>query len=181
VPKQQPAALSGVKRTFHEFNESQSGFVQVVSTFRFYAADWSRFLECFFGRGLSLRFGTYELYSGQKLPYFFFSKSIPLTQIDVHGQTIEESIQFRRVMRVLEHYPDLPPEREIDGRDSRRIFDLVEARLMGRDDFLVLLQRMGPNHYLKIDGATRLAVLRATGAESVKAVFTLRGEEHFRR
>lgn len=154
-------------------------FVQLGRTFLFYAVDWRRYLECFFDPDLSLRFGKDEHWDGHKLPYFFSSKSIPLTQIDLCGQRIEESIQFRRVKRVLEHYPNLPPESEIEGRDTRRIYDLVDARLRGRDDFIVLLQRVGPHHYLKIDGATRLAVLQATGAETVKAVFTLRGEEHF--
>lgn len=153
--------------------------MRLFRTFRYYAVDWRRYLGCFFDRKLKMRFGKYELYSGHELPYFFWSESVPLAQIVVGQKRIEETTQFRRVKRVLEHYPDLPPEREIEGRDARRIYELVDARLRGRDNFIVLLQRMGPQHFEKIDGATRLAVLLATGCSTVTAVFTLRGESRF--
>lgn len=154
-------------------------WLRAYRVFRFYAVDWRSFLACLRDPNLKFHFGKYELFNGHKLPYFFRSQSILLADIEIGERRIEETIQYRRVREVLKFYPDLPPREEVEGRDSRRIYDLVCARLTGQDNFVILLQRIGPRRFQKIDGGTRLAVLAATGAETVEAVFTLRGDSRF--
>ena len=146
---------------------------------RFYLPATGTFVRCLFDRNLTLASGAYELFDGHTHPVFFSANAIPLEWISVGGLQIQETVQAARVRTVLEHYPERPADSHLHGRDSERIYALVDARIRGTDQFVVLLERRGGKSYMKIDGATRLAVLHATGAQNVKAFITLRGESRF--
>lgn len=146
---------------------------------RFYAPAIGVFARCFLDRRLVLSLGKYSLFDGHTLPVFFYAKRIPLEWISVGGLAVHETVQAARVRAVMGAYPERPKQNQLHGRAAERIYELVDARIRGRDDFVVLLERQGKNQYLKIDGATRLAVLAATGAEEVQALITLRGESRF--
>jgi hypothetical protein len=147
---------------------------------RFYLADMPSFLGCLLDPKLSFCFGKYVVAGPNEIhPFFFVSDRIELSSITLRGLPLEESSQYRRVLTVLAHYPNKPRETQLQGRDTDRVFSLVEARMMGNDDFVVLLERQGKNLFAMVDGATRASVLAATGATTVRARITLRGESHF--
>ena len=156
-----------------------SRLIATGKVIRFYLPATGTFLRCLFDKNLTLSSGAYELFSGHTLPVFFSANAIPLEWISVGGLKVEETMQADRVRTVLKHYPEHPADSHLHGRNSQRIYSLVDARIRGTDDFVVLLERKGPKSYIKIDGATRLAVLHATGARSVQAFITLRGESRF--
>ena len=97
--------------------------------FRLYVVDWRNFLGCVRASTLKLQFAKYELFSRHTLTYFFRSPQILLADIGIGERTIEEEIQYRRVREVLKFYPALPPRKEIDGRDSSRIYELIDSRV----------------------------------------------------
>jgi hypothetical protein len=145
----------------------------------FYLPASLNFLRCFFDPRLTLRFGHYVLFSGEKLPYFFLAKEIPISSVTLLGNPIHQTVQYKRVQEVLATYPQKPGATKLHGRATDRIFALVEARLTGNDEFVVLLERLSPRRYAIIDGGTRSAVLASTGATSLRAYITLRGESRF--
>lgn len=145
----------------------------------FYARDWRNFLGCLADPNLHLKFGHYELFGGESLPFFFAAKDLPINQIMVGNLAVGQTIQTRRVREILEVYPATPLARDIEGRSTARVFELVDARMKGEDNFIILCERTGRKKFRKIDGATRLAVINETGGTTVNAVITLRGQSRF--
>jgi hypothetical protein len=54
------------------------------------------------------------------------------------------------------------------------MWELVESRMNGTDSFAVLVERTSRGHYRLIDGATRVALLAATGAREASVFVTTR-------
>jgi len=140
----------------------------------FYSRGLPAFINCLFEPGLSLKFGHHARFGGEKLPYFFFGKSIPLSHIRIGDSAIEDDRAYHRIVEILKAYPEKPESKDFLGRDVERIWDLVEARAKGLDSFTVLVERTGRGSYRLIDGATRVALLAATGAENVSVCVTIR-------
>jgi len=145
----------------------------------FYARDWRNFLGCLADPNLHFKFGHYELFGGESLPFFFVAKNLPINQIMVGDLPVGQTIQARRVREILKNYPATPLAKVLEGRSAARVFELVDARMRGEDNFVVLCERTGRKKFQKIDGATRLAVIKETGGTTVNAVITLRGQSRF--
>ena len=109
-------------------------------------------MRCFFDPNLRWSLCRYVLYGGETLPHFFFARDIPIASITLLGRSIEHTAQYRRVQRILSSYPDPPNAAKLEGRDTDRVFTLVQTRMTGSDDFVVLVERIGVGRYALIDG-----------------------------
>ena len=147
--------------------------IQVV---RFYLPALPGLLKSFFDPNLTWSPGRYVWDSGEWAPHFFIANKVPLTSITCWGQPIEQTVQFDRVQKVLASYPDKPREKKLSGRDTERVFSLVRSRLSAEAEFVVLVERIGPNQYALVDGGTRVAILHSIGVPTVKAAIALRAD-----
>jgi hypothetical protein len=155
----------------------QAAFTKLRNTLRvatFYARGVPQFVMCLLEPGLSIRFGRHARFGGEKLPYFFVGKRIPLSSLRIGSSTIEDSRAYQRVVELLAHYPAKPEGSHFMGRDVDRMWELVESRMNGTDSFAVLVERTSRGHYRLIDGATRVALLAATGATETSVFVTTR-------
>jgi hypothetical protein len=74
-----------------------------------------------------LELGSYETFNGDKRPVFFTGLQVPIGLLTLNARPIDESINFQRVQRLLQHYPSPPIEEIVLSRDPMRTFVLVKA------------------------------------------------------
>jgi hypothetical protein len=155
----------------------QAAFTAVRNALRvavFYARGVPQFVMCLLEPGLSVKFGRHARFGGEQLPYFFVGKHIPLSSLRIGSSAIEDCRAYQRVVELVAHYPVKPEGPHFMGRDVDRMWDLVESRMKGTDSFTVLVERTSRGRYRLIDGATRVALLAATGATEASVFVTTR-------
>jgi len=130
-----------------------------------------RFARSLRNSATEFSFGHYRRHNGDAIPYIFKIKELPLSKCTIGGLPILESIQAERVRTV---WGDLQSKQTEDatvlGRSVTRVRELIEARMSGTDDFVLLVDIRGRDTFEIDDGATRACVLALSGAESVRAV-----------
>lgn len=130
-----------------------------------------RFVRCLRNSDAEFRFGNYLRHNGDAIPYFFVIQELPLSKCTIGGLPILESLQAERVRTV---WGDLQNQRTgevtVLGRSATRVRELIEARISGTDDFVLLVDFIGRDTFEIDDGATRACVLALSGEESVRAV-----------
>lgn len=118
-----------------------------------------------------VKFGIYTRHNGDRIPYFLESRALPLARTSISGRPILESIQAKRVLKLMENSAGAKSQNgTLYGREASRVRRLIDARSRGEDSFVLLLTPSSDGALEIDDGATRACVLALTGGTSARAV-----------